>query len=115
MTYTLKFLFSYILVAGFALAGLGPIVTSAQAQNAAAAVATTVDGQPGRSTDLRSLVTKKEPPKPSPAERRCQVAETACQKKCVRTTKGTGSKGAACAEDCSTKFSKCWKDAPGPQ
>lgn len=115
MTYTLKFLFSYILVVGFALAGLSPLVTSAQALNAAAAVATAVDGQPGRSIDLRSLVTKKEPPKPSPAERRCQVAETACQKRCVRTTKGTGSKGAKCAQDCTDQFSKCWKDAPGPQ
>ena len=52
---------------------------------------------------------------PSPAERRCDVAEKACQKRCVRTTKGTGSKGAACARDCTSQWEKCWKDAPGPQ
>lgn len=52
---------------------------------------------------------------PSPAERRCDVAEKGCQKKCVRTTKGEGPRGLACASDCTKKWEKCRKDAPGPQ
>ena len=52
---------------------------------------------------------------PSPAERRCDVADNACQKRCKRLTKGEGPRGLACASDCTKQWEKCRKEAPGPQ
>lgn len=109
MTRKLRSACPCILVAGFILAGYGSFRTTAVAYDAPGP-----NVQQDRSIGLKSYAEKKESPKPSPAQRRCDVAENQCQKRCVRTTKGTGSKGLACAKDCVEKWSKCREDAPGP-
>ena len=103
-----KFALAFLLAAGFFLVSQDAFSKAVSAYEATGR--TVLDTRP--TSDLL-LATKQK--YPSPAERRCDVAEKTCQKRCVRTTKGESKRGFACASDCVTKWEKCRKDAPGPQ
>jgi hypothetical protein len=101
-----KVALAFLLAAGFCLTSQNAFSRAVSAYEATGTVSDT------RPADLLLAAKQKYP---SPAERRCDVADKACQKRCVRLTKGEGPRGLACASDCTKKWEKCRKEAPGPQ
>ena len=103
-----KFALAFVLAAGFILAGHDAFSRAISTYEVTGP--TMLDTRP--TSDLLLAAKQKYP---SPAERRCDVADKACQKRCIRLTKGEGARGLACASDCNKKWEKCRKEAPGPQ